>query len=145
MNHGTRNPLETAEPIDGLHVIGIGPESVESVVGADGDVRVVAEEGATELVASVDAVGGDRVRHVGGQVADDVIEARVVNVFPESFAVNAAERGRTESRAGLPGRDYIRGVGGQVDMSGRRRHGYGREEGRRGAARGRSRCCHQAE
>src|SRR5579859_1377539 len=49
-------PIEVraVEPVDVLGVIGVGPQRMDDAVGAGGDVRVVADEAATEHVARVD-------------------------------------------------------------------------------------------
>ena len=50
MDVSSRSKFEPSKPIHRLDVVGISPESVEGVVGPGGDICVVANEQAVELI-----------------------------------------------------------------------------------------------
>src|SRR5207248_2586740 len=53
-----RRVEEAAEvPGDALHVVGVSPHSMEPIIGASGNVGVVADEASAEAVPSVDGLG----------------------------------------------------------------------------------------
>ena len=49
-----RHELEPVKPHHSLHVVAVGPKGVEHIVGASGDVGIIAEEASTEAVERVD-------------------------------------------------------------------------------------------
>ena len=57
--------LEAVKPDDGLFVVGIGPESVENIIGADSQARVIADEAAAETMAAVGGMGRHFLAHAG--------------------------------------------------------------------------------
>src|SRR5262249_33818162 len=73
-----RYELETVPPHDALNVVRIGPEGMEDVVGAGGDVGVITEEAAAETVAGVNGLSVDAVRHGRCDVPNNVVEPRVI-------------------------------------------------------------------
>src|SRR5262249_43381198 len=75
-----RYELETVPPHHALNVVRIGPEGMEDVVGAGGDVGVITEEAAAELVAGVNGMRADDVRHRRCDVPNNVVEPRVIDV-----------------------------------------------------------------
>ena len=77
-----RYELESVEPLHVLHVVAVGPEGVRNVVRAGA-------HASTKAVAGVDVLSGHDVG-TAAQVADDVIEPRVVNVIAERGAVDRA-------------------------------------------------------
>ena len=85
----------------------VGPESVGNVVRAGAHVGVIAEEASTKAVAGVDVLSGHDVG-TAAQVADDVIEPRVVNVIAERGAVDPAF-GRRRQYPGTAPRERITG------------------------------------
>ena len=89
--NGRRHELETVPPHHVLDIIRVRPEGVEKVVRAGGDVSVIAEEGSTEAVTCVDVLSGHGVR-APAQVADDVVESRVVYVGPKKVTCDAPNR-----------------------------------------------------
>src|SRR5256714_10511502 len=97
-----RGEFETVEPGHVLHVVAVGPEGMRNVIGAGGDVSIIAEEASTESVTGVDVLHS---HGVGGpaQVADDVIEPRVIDVVAERGAVDPPFGRRRPCRARLPG------------------------------------------
>jgi hypothetical protein len=95
-------PLESAEPIHRLDVVGIGPERMEGIVRSHRDVRVVPNKAATELIPCVDGMGGHRLIDVRRQVSDHIVEPGIVDVIAECLAVGAAQTGRAEHGTGLP-------------------------------------------
>src|SRR5215831_7893547 len=77
-----RHKLGTVPPHHSLYVVAVSPKGVENIVGAGGNVSVIAEEASTEAVTRVDVLSVHGIR-APAQVADDVVESRVVNVAPK--------------------------------------------------------------
>ena len=86
-----RRELETVPPHHVLDVVRVCPEGVEKVIGASGDVGIIAEEATTEAVTCVDVLSAHGVRATA-QVADDVVEPRGVYVGPEKVTRYATNR-----------------------------------------------------
>jgi hypothetical protein len=83
-----RDKLEATHPDEVLDVVRVGPERVEDVVRADRDVGVVADEPEKiAVVTRVDRVRRDHVLAGVGQVPDEVVQSRVVDVVAERVAV----------------------------------------------------------
>src|SRR6476620_2132130 len=102
-----RCEFEAVEPDDRLLVVRVGPQRVECVVAAHGDIGVVTEETAAEAVPRVDGVRTHGLRDAGRNVSNDVVEARVVDVVAKRVASDPADGRWWSSRARLPGRDDI--------------------------------------
>jgi hypothetical protein len=88
-----RHELETVPPHHVLDVVRVRPEGVEKVVGASGDVGIIAEETSTKAVTRVDVLSVHQVR-APAQVADDVLEPRIVYAGPEKVTRDATNRRR---------------------------------------------------
>jgi hypothetical protein len=54
-----RHELDSIEPGDVLHVVAVGPKSVEGIVGTGSDISVVAEEASAEPIARVNWLSCD--------------------------------------------------------------------------------------
>jgi len=93
-----RYELESVEPLHVLHVVAVGPEGVRNVVRAGA-------HASTKAVAGVDVLSGHDVG-TAAQVADDVIEPRVVTVIAERGAVDPAF-GRRRQYPGTAPRERI--------------------------------------
>src|SRR5262249_41278631 len=111
-----RYELEPVKPHHSLLVVAVGPKGVEHIVGASGDVGIIAEEGSTEAVACVDELAVDGVR-APAQVADDVVESRVVYVGPEKVTCDATNRRRRPGKARLPRRNRGASVSGEINVT----------------------------
>ena len=96
-----RGEFETVEPSHVLHLVAVGPEGMQNVVGAGSHVGVITEEAAAEAIPGVDALSGHG--GVGAQVVDDVIKPRVVDVITERGAVDPPLGRRRPRRTRLPG------------------------------------------
>ena len=88
-----RHELEPVKPLHTLLVAAVGPKGVENIIGADGNVGVIAEEASTEAVTRVDGLSVHGIR-APAQVADHVVESRVVYVGPKKIACDATNRRR---------------------------------------------------
>ena len=108
-----RHELEPVKPHHVLDVVRVRPEGVEKVVGASGDVRIIAEEASTEAVTCVDVLSVHGVR-APAQVADDVVESRVVYVGPKKVTCDTTNRRRRPGKARLPGRNRGASVSGEI-------------------------------
>ena len=93
MNPSPCLPLETHEPVNALHVVGIRPKRVEAIVRSGRDVSVVANEAAAEKITSIDWLSCNRVGHTRGQVRHHVIQPSIVDKRPQSRAVVSAQAG----------------------------------------------------
>src|SRR5262245_1983032 len=114
--NGRRHELGTIKPHDVLDVVRVRPKGVEKVVRAGGDVRIIAEEASTEAVTRVDVLSVHGIR-APAQVADDVVESRVVNVAPKKVTRYATNwRGRP-GKAHLPRRNRGAPVGGEINVT----------------------------
>src|SRR6266480_3891730 len=114
--NGRRHELETIPPHDGLDVVRVRPKGVEKVVGASGDVRIIAEEASTEAVTCVDMLSVHGVR-APAQVADDVVEPRVVYVGPKKITRYATNRRGRPGKAHLPRRNRGASVSGEINVA----------------------------
>ena len=101
-----RHELETVPPHHVLDVVRVCPEGVEKVVGASGDVGIIAEEASTKAVTCVDVLSVHGVRGPA-QVADDVVESRVVYVRPKKVTRDATNRRERPGKAHLPWRNAM--------------------------------------
>src|SRR4030095_11486992 len=111
-----RHELETVEPHDGLNVVRVGPEGVEEAIGTSGYVGIVAKEPATEAVPCVDVLSVNGAR-APAQVADDVVEPRVVDVGPKSVTRYATNRRRRPGKARLPRRNHGASVSSEINVA----------------------------
>src|SRR4030095_4618578 len=86
------------------------------MVGAGGNIGVIAEEVSTEAVTCVDVLS---VHGVGApaQVADDVVESRVVYVGPKKVTRDATNRRRRPGKARLPRRNCGASVSGEINVT----------------------------
>src|SRR5438876_5737539 len=105
-----RGEVEAVPPLDRLHVVRVGPERMEGVVRADGEIGVVTDESTAEVITAVDRMRAHLLAGARSDIRDEVVEARVVDVPIESRAVDAALRRRWGCLAGLPGRNDVRTV-----------------------------------
>src|SRR6266576_2578492 len=120
-----RHELETVPPHHVLDVVRVCPEGVEKVVGASGDVGIIAEEASTKAVTCVDVLSVHGVRGPA-QVADDVVESRVVYVGPKKVTRDATNRRERPGKAHLPWRNRGASVSGEINVT-IRGHRCGRE------------------
>src|SRR5438552_1015864 len=111
-----RHELETIPPHHGLDVVRVRPKGVEKVVGASGDVGIIAEEASTKAVTCVDELSVHRVR-APAQVADDVVESRVVYVRPKKVTRDATNRRERPGKAHLPWRNRGASVSGEINVA----------------------------
>src|SRR6266550_2405376 len=111
-----RHELETVPPHHVLDVVRVCPEGVEKVVGASGDVGIIAEEASTKAVTCVDVLSVHGVRGPA-QVADDVVESRVVYVGPKKVTRDATNRRERPGKAHLPWRNHRTPVSPEVHMA----------------------------
>ncbi len=111
-----RHELGTVPPHHVLDVIRVRPKGVEKVVGASGDVRIIAEEASTEAVTCVDMLSVHGVR-APAQVADDVVEPRVVYVGPKKITRYATNRRGRPGKAHLPRRNRGASVSGEINVA----------------------------
>src|SRR4030095_2852360 len=109
-----RHELETVEPHDILNVVRVRPEGVEEVIGASGYVGVIAKEATAEAVTCVDVLSVNGVR-APAQVADDVVEPRVVYVGPKRVTRYATNRRRRPGKARLPRRNHSASVSAEIN------------------------------
>src|SRR5438105_4301897 len=89
---------------------------MEDVVRAGGHVGVIAEEASPEAITGVDVLSG-RGASTPTQVADDVIQPRVIDVVAQRRAVDPAFRWRRTRGAGLPRRNDGTAIGAEVHMA----------------------------
>ena len=120
-----RHELETVPPNNVLNVVRVRPEGVEKVIGASGNVGIIAKEATTEAVTCVDVLSAHGVR-APAQIADDVVEPRVVYVGPKKVTRYATNRRRRPGKARLPRRNHSASVSAEINVTicG---HGCGRE------------------
>jgi hypothetical protein len=111
-----RHELETVPPHDVLNVVRVRPEGVEKVIGASGYVGIIAKEATTEAVTCVDVLSAHRVR-APAQVADDVVEPRVVYVGPKKVTCYATNRRRRPGKARLPRRNHSASVSAEINVA----------------------------
>src|SRR5215471_2997904 len=111
-----RHKLEPVKPHHSLLVVAVGPKGVENIVGAGGNVGVIAEEASTEAVTCVDMLSVHGVR-APAQVADDVVESRVVYVGPKEVTCDATNRRRRPGKAPLPRRNRGASVSGEINVA----------------------------
>ena len=77
------------EPIHILGVVGVSPQRVCDVVRSNGEIGVVTDEAAAELVASIDRRSGCHLCRAA-QLAHYVVQFAVVDVRAGNEAINAA-------------------------------------------------------
>src|SRR6266480_4479357 len=111
-----RHELETVPPHHVLDVVRVCPEGVEKVVGASGDVGIIAEEASTKAVTCVDVLSVHGVRGPA-QVADDVVESRVVYVGPKEVTRYATNRRGRPGKAHLPWRNCGSSISGEINAA----------------------------
>src|SRR5215831_623117 len=111
-----RHELETVPPHHGLNVVRVSPEGKKTVAAASVGVGIIAKEGSTEAITRVDALSGQAVR-APAQVADDVVESRVVYVGPEKVTCDATNRRRRPGKARLPRRNGGASVSGEKNVA----------------------------
>src|SRR5438128_11288944 len=78
--NGSGNELGAVEPHHGLQAVAVGPESVEYVVRAGGDISVVTEEATAESIARADRVSGGEVSDSGCEIGNHIIGPLIVVV-----------------------------------------------------------------
>ena len=78
-----RHELGTVPPHHSLYVVAVSPKGVENIVRASGDIGIIAKEATAEAVTCVDVLSVNGIR-APAQVADDVVEPRVVSRAQES-------------------------------------------------------------
>lgn len=91
MNLGAGLPFEAKVPINALHIVGVGPECVEAIIGTHCDISVVANKATAEKVARVDRMSRDGIDHAAGHIGHDIIKPSIVDVEPQRLAVVAAK------------------------------------------------------
>src|SRR5437867_3527190 len=69
------------------------------------------------MVASVDGVRADSVRHTRCDVVNVIVEARVMDVWPQIGAVDSALRWRRTREARLPRRNEIPAIRGKINVA----------------------------
>src|SRR5215471_14070819 len=111
-----RHELEPVKPHHSLLVVAVGPKGVEYIIGAAGNVGVIAEEGSTEAVTRVDVLSVHGVR-VPAQIADDVVESRVVYIRPKKVTCDATNRRERTGKARLPRRNRGPSVSGEINIA----------------------------
>src|SRR5262245_19585662 len=111
-----RHELEPVKPHHGLHVVAVGPKGVENTVGAGGNVGIIAEEASTEAVTRVDELSVHGIC-APAQVADDVVESRVVYVGPKKVTCDATNRCRRPGKTRLPRRNRGPSISAEINMA----------------------------